>query len=160
MNNRPDTKPASGVAVGREQRRKLLKSLCAGAGAVAGGQALPEQWRKPSVSSVVLPSHARATGFSCVVGGSDVTADDGTLEYSLESPEFDAPDGTTVLIEAVVENSTNEVETSEGIEEYTRVIENGTISEVDGTLTYEGIVSEFEVEFQIEGGGTCQFEVD
>lgn len=42
-------------------RRKLLKSLAAGTGAAAAGNAMPESWTKPVLDTVVLPSHARTT---------------------------------------------------------------------------------------------------
>ncbi len=42
-------------------RRKLLKSIAAGSGAVVAGKSLPESWRKPVVDSVVLPAHAETS---------------------------------------------------------------------------------------------------
>ncbi len=45
-----------------DSRRKLLKSLVAGSGAVVAGKALPESWTKPVVDSVMLPAHAQTTG--------------------------------------------------------------------------------------------------
>ena len=44
-----------------DSRRKLLKSIAAGSGAVVAGKALPESWSKPIVDSVVLPAHAETT---------------------------------------------------------------------------------------------------
>jgi hypothetical protein len=35
-----------------ESRRKLLKSIAAGSGAVIAGKSLPESWSKPVVDSV------------------------------------------------------------------------------------------------------------
>jgi len=43
-------------------RRKLLKSLAAGSGAVIAGKSLPESWTKPVVDSVLLPAHAQTSG--------------------------------------------------------------------------------------------------
>ena len=41
-----------------ESRRKLLKSITAGAGAIAAGKSIPESWSRPLVQSVILPAHA------------------------------------------------------------------------------------------------------
>ena len=42
-------------------RRKLLKGIVAGGGALTAGKALPENWAKPVVESVTLPAHAQTT---------------------------------------------------------------------------------------------------
>jgi len=39
-------------------RRKLLKTLMVGGGAVTASKLLPEQWARPVVGSVMLPAHA------------------------------------------------------------------------------------------------------
>ena len=44
-----------------QSRRKLLKSIAAGSGAVVAGKSLPESWSKPVIDTVVLPSHASTT---------------------------------------------------------------------------------------------------
>lgn len=44
-----------------DSRRKLLKSLAAGSGAVVAGKGLPESWSKPIVDAVMLPAHAETT---------------------------------------------------------------------------------------------------
>lgn len=44
-----------------ESRRKLLKSIAAGSGAVVVGKSLPESWSKPVVDSVLLPAHAETS---------------------------------------------------------------------------------------------------
>lgn len=44
-----------------DSRRKLLKSITAGAGAVVAGKAMPESWTKPAIDSVILPVHAQTT---------------------------------------------------------------------------------------------------
>ena len=41
-----------------DSRRKLLKSIAAGTGAVVAGKSLPESWSRPVVDSVMLPAHA------------------------------------------------------------------------------------------------------
>ncbi|MCP3908768.1 MAG: hypothetical protein GY712_12215, partial [Oceanicoccus sp.] len=44
-----------------DSRRKLLKSIAAGSGAVVAGKTLPESWSKPVIDSVMLPAHAETT---------------------------------------------------------------------------------------------------
>ncbi len=44
-----------------DSRRKLLKSLAAGSGAVVAGKSLPESWSKPIVNSVLLSVHAETS---------------------------------------------------------------------------------------------------
>ena len=51
-----------------KSRRKLLKSIAAGSGAVVAGKSLPENWTKPVVDSVLLPTHAQTSPCtSCLV---------------------------------------------------------------------------------------------
>ena len=38
-----------------DKRRKLLKSIAAGSGAVVVGKSLPESWSKPVIDTVMLP---------------------------------------------------------------------------------------------------------
>jgi hypothetical protein len=47
-----------------ESRRKLLKSIAAGGGAVVAGKSLPESWSRPVVDSVMLPAHAVTSAYS------------------------------------------------------------------------------------------------
>jgi len=42
-------------------RRKLLKSIATGSGAIVAGKSLPESWAKPVVDSVMLPVHAQTS---------------------------------------------------------------------------------------------------
>ena len=44
-----------------QSRRKLLKSIAAGSGAIVAGKSLPESWSKPVVDSVILPAHAQTS---------------------------------------------------------------------------------------------------
>jgi hypothetical protein len=50
-----------------DSRRKLLKSIAAGSGAVIAGKSLPENWAKPVVDSVMLPAHAQTS--CCDISG-------------------------------------------------------------------------------------------
>jgi hypothetical protein len=45
-----------------KSRRKLLKSIAAGSGAIVAGKSLPESWSRPVVDSVMLPAHAQTSG--------------------------------------------------------------------------------------------------
>jgi hypothetical protein len=45
-----------------ESRRKLLKSIAAGSGALIAGKNLPDSWSRPVVDSVLLPAHAVTSG--------------------------------------------------------------------------------------------------
>ena len=44
-----------------ESRRKLLKSIAAGGGAIVAGKSLPDKWTAPVVDSVLLPAHAQTS---------------------------------------------------------------------------------------------------
>ena len=44
-----------------DSRRKLLKSIAAGSGAVIAGKNLPDSWKRPVVDSVMLPVHAQTS---------------------------------------------------------------------------------------------------
>jgi hypothetical protein len=48
-----------------DSRRKLLKSIAAGSGAIVAGKSLPENWTRPAVDSVMLPAHAQTSGLNC-----------------------------------------------------------------------------------------------
>jgi hypothetical protein len=53
-----------------ESRRKLLKSIAAGGGAIVAGKSLPESWSRPIVDSVMLPAHAQTSGGFAGAAGS------------------------------------------------------------------------------------------
>jgi len=56
-----------------DSRRKLLKSLAVGSGAVVAGKSLPESWSKPVINSIVLPAHAALTDDGSGSSGDGVT---------------------------------------------------------------------------------------
>jgi len=56
-----DNKEKTGVDKKGAGRRKLLKSVVAGGGAATVGKMLPDQWARPVVNSVMLPSHAQTS---------------------------------------------------------------------------------------------------
>jgi len=47
-----------------ESRRKLLKSIAAGSGAIVAGKSLPDTWSRPVVDSVMLPAHAQTSALT------------------------------------------------------------------------------------------------
>ena len=52
----PDNQTTKGNA-----RRKLLKGIAAGSGAVIAGKNLPDSWSRPVVDTVMLPAHAQTS---------------------------------------------------------------------------------------------------
>jgi surface protein len=59
-------------------RRKLLKSIALGGGAIAVGKTLPESWTKPVIDSVMLPAHGETsttTSLACTAPGTAITDD-------------------------------------------------------------------------------------
>lgn len=49
------------------ERRKAIKKIAVGVGALAGYGALPERWTRPMVDLVVLPAHAQTSSPVSVV---------------------------------------------------------------------------------------------
>ena len=102
-----------------ESRRKLLKSIAAGTGAVVAGKSLPEIWTKPVVDSVLLPAHAQTSqvlaGFYSASGLAQL--DDGLLETLIPSAHaafpsdycFHVNSSGSVLIQVMVAGSVYQV---------------------------------------------------
>ena len=88
-----------------ESRRKLLKSIATGGGAIVAGKSLPESWSRPVVDSVMLPAHAQASTapnpFSCI--GQSASTNEST------PPRLDTVwitfDGDSICSIAAFENS-------------------------------------------------------
>ncbi|MFZ0488510.1 MAG: hypothetical protein WAL83_16060 [Arenicellales bacterium] len=59
----------------RQSRRRMLKSMALGTGAVVAEENMPAQWAKPMVNSVLLPAHAQ-TSISCSISASALLAQD------------------------------------------------------------------------------------
>ena len=55
-----------------ESRRKLLKTIAAGSGAIVAGKSLPESWSRPVVDSVMLPAHAQTSPATPVIPGTPI----------------------------------------------------------------------------------------
>ena len=94
----------------RGSRRKLLKSIAAGSGAIVAGKSLPESWSRPVVDSVMLPAHAQTSppsSLSCSPSSVSTTAVsddsqddiyiifDGTTVCTVERGADDLPDSPT-----------------------------------------------------------------
>lgn len=79
-------------------RRKLLKTIAAGSGAVVAGKSLPESWSKPVVDSVMLPAHAATSpspppgdcGPNCAIAGC----------YGIRNETIDVLGDLTVTVQA------------------------------------------------------------
>ncbi|MCI5137621.1 MAG: hypothetical protein D3922_04220 [Candidatus Electrothrix sp. AR1] len=54
------------------KRRKTIKKLVVGVGALAGYSVLPTEWTKPIIEQIVLPAHAQTSAL--VTGDSPLTA--------------------------------------------------------------------------------------
>jgi hypothetical protein len=80
-----------------ESRRKLLKSIAAGSGAVIAGKSLPEQWSRPIVDVALLPAHAQTSGCSSLLISLSWISD-GTVDVDLE---LDTPGGSHIAAKLV-----------------------------------------------------------
>jgi len=65
-----------------ESRRKLLKSIAAGSGAIVAGKSLPESWSRPVVDSVMLPAHAQTSISVCSCLLSNLAVNAGANTFS------------------------------------------------------------------------------
>ncbi len=74
-------------------RRKVLKSIVVGSGAVVTGRSLPESWSKPIVDSVLLPAHAETSQPSYTVS---IQAYDESFTTELIGGPPTVPIGSTV----------------------------------------------------------------
>ncbi|MCI5146109.1 MAG: hypothetical protein D3923_11415, partial [Candidatus Electrothrix sp. AR3] len=47
-----------------QNRRKAIKKIAVGVGALAGYSVLPTTWTKPIIDGIVLPAHAQTSGIT------------------------------------------------------------------------------------------------
>jgi len=101
-----------------QPRRKLLKSIIAGSGAILAGKSLPDSWAKPVVDSVMLPAHAQTSQalipppsgpFSSTLSDGPV-ASGGTRTFNFDVTGFIPTGDGTVDIIAIgdIANTANE----------------------------------------------------
>lgn len=144
------------------EKRRTLKALLYGAGAVAGAQAIPEKWTKPAISSVILPAHAAATkiqSFECSGGefGFSFSAEGNEVTLTAESIRTEADAGTPVNFELTGEGEISPfVETMGTVnaEGFVDGVELGPFAEAEATG------GEAEVNWDIGDDGVvdCNFE--
>jgi len=80
----PETSPDSPAQSGR---RRVLKTLAGAGGVLAGGKALPENWSKPLLDTVVVPAQGQAISPACssnTVEGSWLQSEAG--DYTCDIP--------------------------------------------------------------------------
>lgn len=83
-----------------ESRRKLLKSIAAGSGAIVAGKSLPESWSRPIIDSVLLPAHATTSQATLVIPGATRTCNAGDAVFSTEY-YIDHSGAVPVLVQGV-----------------------------------------------------------
>ena len=113
-----------------DSRRKLLKSIAAGSGAVVAGKTLPEAWTKPVVDSVLLPAHATTSG---------------ELQFYADITEYAPSSGVKNALLCVTVTGNNYIGKlamtygEEGIEIFNSPSTPlGTVSDMTGTCSDEG----------------------
>lgn len=112
-------------------RRKLLKSIALGGGAIVSGKSLPEQWARPVVDTMMLPAHARTSLTTFTSGGTLPSADAGMLKNDNLFAN---------LSEAMIE----EAQANSFDPQIPCIVDNG-----DGTVT---------VDVTIQAGGTRRYQ--
>lgn len=59
--SKSDQRPETGEDEDLKKRREAVRRILVGGGLIAGGQAVPKDWSRPVIDSVVLPSHAQTS---------------------------------------------------------------------------------------------------
>lgn len=133
---------------GNKARRKLLKSIVAGSGAVVAGKSLPEGWTRPVVDSVMLPAHAQTSpgggagggGGTCLVTG-DYCAGTGTGPGAGSMVVRVSADGTIAVFIGNQVPGTDSIDPTTG-GSFAVVINSGAGSgSGGGTITVTGTVA-------------------
>ena len=78
----------------KQTRRNILKSMAIGSGAVASAKAVPDQWTKPVLNSLILPAHGQ-TSPTCEFNATAEVFEEGDDLFSLGA--FDFPGAGTVF---------------------------------------------------------------
>lgn len=96
-----------------QSRRKVLKSIAVGGGAVVTGKSLPNDWSKPVVESVLLPAHAETSEVeaapppppppagSCSLGGTVEAftfGDNSTGVFAIPG-SYNSPNGGEIIVD-------------------------------------------------------------
>ena len=117
-----------------ESRRKLLKSIAAGSGAIVAGKSLPESWSRPVVDSIMLPVHGQTspTSYAGTIGNSSVTQLDRSITHLIATAPINLLDflvtpahAMQIFIKTLTgETITLEVEASDTIENIKQKIQD------------------------------------
>lgn len=99
-----DTKPG-------ESRRKLLKSIAAGGGAIVAGKNLPESWSRPVLDAVVIPAHAQTsppgvTGITDLrLTSTTLTIDGPSVSYEIDLNNATATTLSVVSVQGIIQQA-------------------------------------------------------
>ncbi len=147
-----------------EGRRKILKSVLAGSGAVVTGKSLPESWSKPIVDAIMLPAHAETspitttttTPCSQFIGLLDLSANGGI------NPATGSAWATGDQYRVVFVTSGSRDATSNNIGDYDSFVQSAGSGLDIGGATIRAIASTASVSAisHIPGGGGAVFRVD
>jgi hypothetical protein len=89
-----------------KSRRKLLKTIAAGSGAIVAGKNLPDSWTRPLVDSVVLPAHAQTSPVSCTTNTYPVIT---AFLEDVPSDESAGNLGINITVNVCIDSSTTAV---------------------------------------------------
>ncbi|MCI5140667.1 MAG: hypothetical protein D3909_02850 [Candidatus Electrothrix sp. ATG1] len=87
-------------------RRKTIKTLAAGVGALAGTSVLPDKWVTPVIQGIALPAHAQTSAVTFCSGRHELTLVDGhsgTDEMIIEASGCITPAQANVELEMTLE---------------------------------------------------------
>ena len=154
-----------------DSRRKLLKSIAAGSGAIVAGKSLPESWSRPVVDSVMLPAHAQ-TSPTCSTGFAGTYA--GNVSGTVTRCN-DATDPVTAGLQIIINADCTVAVTYNTARPFTgtgtivgdsfsvpisRTEDCGAAAGTnDGTGTVAGTVSGTQITGTASFGGTCDCQV-
>ena len=113
-----------------ESRRKLLKSIAAGSGAIVAAKSLPESWSKPVVDSVMLPVHAQTSPSQSIFFGASQS--DNGANHSIQPDSLFAD-----VIDTVVPNASAQQEQRSTLQAHVCITDvgNGNV-DVDAVIEF------------------------